>query len=144
MAKRANKTKRDIETGNDRSGKSPPPPKKGQAPKGPKSKSTSAKSKAAPANRRARSAPAGVENVAAAPLSASPFAWNEFREEVAAQRQRLLAKDVFPEQQELSDLLETLAAAYSLLASRDTLAPELAKAVVSQLSQQRTAPQPQV
>lgn len=136
MAKRANKTK------TDRPGKSEASSsKKGQVAKRPNAKSASEKSKTAPLPRRGRAATASVENVVSAPLSASSVSWSEFRDEVAAQRQRLLAKDVFPEQQELSELLETLAAAYSLLSSRDTLAPELAKAVVSQLSQQRTSTQ---
>jgi hypothetical protein len=141
MAKRANKTRAD------RSEKSPSPPasspKKAQGPKKANSKAKSEKIKTATSHRRTRSSSTAVENVATAPLSSSPLAWNAFRDEVAAQRQRLLARDVFPEQQELSELLETLAAAYSLLASRETLAPELAKAVVSQLSQQRGAYHPQ-
>src|SRR5690349_13587009 len=139
MAKRANKSR------SGGSGKSPSPlSKKNQGPKKPNTKPAPEKGKTATPSRRARSASPRVENVVTAPLSASPFAWNEFRDEVAAQRQRLLAQDVFPEQQELSGLLETLAAAYSLLASRETLAPELAKAVVSQLSQQCMLPQPQL
>lgn len=65
--------------------------------------------------------------------------WNTFRENVAQLRESLRVDGEFPvEHRELAELLETLAAAYSLLASRETLAPELAKAVVAQLSQQRT------